>query len=383
MRSLARKRKIATSSKPASTRQRRRLHHSGNANKSRLVRNKGGRGLAASDNKSSGLPSEMAWRLGRKAAQDDPLAEGADAQQHVQEQWLRNSGLIRKTTAAGKQQAAMKAFLEGYFSVRRGESTPNWVLLPTHKKVAAVVMAMNEEQSIMSTIRELERLPLHEIIVVVNGSTDSSLMMARTSGKAVVLHYNEALGHDVGRAIGAKITNSDIVLFLDADIPISAEQLVPFVLAASRGVDVVLNDLSRHVGMFTDWDEVTIMKYFLNRSNNRDDLSVNSMTAIPHALTRKAIEIIGSANLAVPPKAQAIALQRGLRVGFGGSVNVFKRNRHRKDNVGMSNPISKLIMGDHLEALGWAMDEISPRLKYIDSRRDRVTGANKHNHPYL
>ncbi|WP_175532726.1 glycosyltransferase family 2 protein [Paenibacillus catalpae] len=335
--------------------------------------------------KSSRHRAMMAWRLGRRAAKDNPPADRADMQQHVQELWLRESGQIRRTTSGSKYDAAAKAFVAGYFSVTPDESSPNWVLLPTYKKVAAVVMAMNEEQSIMSTIRELERMPLHEIIVIVNGSTDSSLMTARTSGKAIILHYNEALGHDVGRAIGAKITTSDIVLFLDADIPVSAEQLVPFVLAISRGVDVALNDLSRYVGRFSDWDNVTILKHFLNRSNHRNDLSMNSMTAVPHALSRKAIEVIGFANLAIPPKAQAMAMQQGLLVGTGGSVNVFTKNRHRKDNVGVSNPISKLIIGDHLEALGWAMQEESPRLKYVDQlrRRECTKNVNKHNHSYL
>ncbi|WP_190276158.1 glycosyltransferase family 2 protein [Paenibacillus sp. JDR-2] len=327
----------------------------------------------------------MAWKLGRSAAQTALKEEGADLQQHVQELWLKESGLIRKATAVSKYIPVMKAFVDGYFSVRTSEESPNWVLLPTNKKVAAVVMAMNEELSILSIIQELERMPLHEIVVVVNGSTDSSFMMARTSSRAIILHYNEALGHDVGRAIGAKITTSDVVIFLDADIPVAAEQLLSFVRVTDRDMDVALNDLSRYVGMFSDWDEVSIMKYFLNRSNRRDDLNVNSMTAVPHALSRRAIEVIGFANLAVPPKAQAIALQRGLRIGIGGCINVFKRNRHRKDNVGVNNPISKLIMGDHLEALGWAMREESPRLKYTDHlrKRERVKGVNKHHHPDL
>ncbi|WP_336786069.1 glycosyltransferase family 2 protein [Paenibacillus sp. MMO-177] len=330
------------------------------------------------------LPT-LAWERGRNAAQTSSFDEEADLQQHVQELWLKESGLIRKATAAGKYIPVMKAFVDGCFSAHPLEATPNWVLLPTNKKVAAVVMAMNEELSILSTIRELERMPLHEIVVVVNGSTDSSFMMARTSSKAIILHYNEALGHDVGRAIGAKITTSDVVIFLDADIPVAAEQQLSFVTEVDRGLDVALNDLSRYIGMFSDWDEVSIMKYFLNRSNRRDDLNVNSMTAVPHALSRKAIEVIGSANLAVPPKAQAIALQRGLRIGIGGSIDVFKKNRHRKDNVGANNPISRLIMGDHLEALGWAMREENPRLKYTDHlrKRERAKGVNKHHYTDL
>ncbi|GMK43316.1 hypothetical protein PghCCS26_04430 [Paenibacillus glycanilyticus] len=326
-----------------------------------------------------------AWKLGRSAVQTVTMEKGADLQNHVQELWLKERGLIRKATAVGKYIPVMKAFVEGFFSVRPSDHSPDWVLLPTSKKTAAVVMAMNEELSILSTIQELERIPFHEIVVVVNGSTDSSFMMARTSSRAIILHYNEALGHDVGRAIGAKITTSDVVIFLDADIPVAAEQLLSFVRETDRGMDVALNDLSRYVGMFSEWDEVSIMKYFLNRSNRREDLSVNSMTAVPHALSRKAIEVIGSANLAVPPKAQAIALQRGLRIGIGGSIDVFKKNRHRKDNVGANNPISMLIMGDHLEALGWAMREENPRLKYTDHlrKRERAKDVNKHHHPDL
>ncbi|ACT02150.1 glycosyl transferase family 2 [Paenibacillus sp. JDR-2] len=380
MRSLARKRKTAYSTKPLTSRQRRRPNPAG-SRKSKPQKTK--RGIA--DRETNKQLTIMAWKLGRSAAQTALKEEGADLQQHVQELWLKESGLIRKATAVSKYIPVMKAFVDGYFSVRTSEESPNWVLLPTNKKVAAVVMAMNEELSILSIIQELERMPLHEIVVVVNGSTDSSFMMARTSSRAIILHYNEALGHDVGRAIGAKITTSDVVIFLDADIPVAAEQLLSFVRVTDRDMDVALNDLSRYVGMFSDWDEVSIMKYFLNRSNRRDDLNVNSMTAVPHALSRRAIEVIGFANLAVPPKAQAIALQRGLRIGIGGCINVFKRNRHRKDNVGVNNPISKLIMGDHLEALGWAMREESPRLKYTDHlrKRERVKGVNKHHHPDL
>ncbi|WP_336773079.1 glycosyltransferase family 2 protein [Paenibacillus sp. MMO-58] len=380
MRSLARKRKTAYSTKPLASRQRRRPNPAG-TRKSKPQKTK--RGLA--DRETNKQLTILAWRLGRSAAQTALMEERADLQQHAQELWHKESGLIRKASAVGKYIPVMKAFVEGYFSARSFDESPNWVLLPTNKKVAAVVMAMNEELSILSTIQELERMPLHEIVVVVNGSTDSSFMMARTSSRAIILHYNEALGHDVGRAIGAKITTSDIVIFLDADIPVAAEQLLSFVRVTDRDMDVALNDLSRYVGMFADWDEVSIMKYFLNRSNRRDDLNVNSMTAVPHALSRKAIEVIGFANLAVPPKAQAIALQRGLRIGIGGSINVFKRNRHRKDNVGASNPISKLIIGDHLEALGWAMREESPRLKYTDQlrKRERAKDVNKHHHPDL
>ncbi|MFX3635413.1 MAG: glycosyltransferase family 2 protein [Candidatus Pristimantibacillus sp.] len=311
-----------------------------------------------------------AWRQGRKAAEESPWQEGIDNQLHLQKLWIAYYNRSGTSISANKYAPIMKSFIEGYCS-KLGISPNNWVLLPTKKTVAAVVMAMNEEDSIASTLRQLERMPLNEIIVIINGSTDDSLGKARGSSKAVLLHYDKPLGHDVGRAVGAKVTVSDIVLFVDADIPLVAEQLISFIRRTELGMDVALNDLSPFIGKFMNRDEVTIVKEFLNRSVDRQDLSINSLTAVPHALSRMAIQLIGPANLAVPPKAQAIALLAGLRVGVGGSVDVISRNRIRKSNSGAGNQMARLIVGDHLEALDWVMKAQHPRLKFKDLSRVR------------
>ncbi|WP_155985663.1 glycosyltransferase family 2 protein [Paenibacillus gorillae] len=317
--------------------------------------------------------SQAAWRLGRSAAESGLIQQNEEEQLALQRHWaasLRQSG---KGAAADNYSSRMKSFLAGYFSVS-GRAAPNWLLLPTEKTVGAVVMAMNEEQSLKAAIEELERLPLQEIVIIVNGSTDNTLHNARNSGRAIVLHYTSPLGHDVGRAIGAKVSVSEVMLFVDADIPIDAEKLLSFIRRIDGGLDVALNDLSPFIGLFEGRDEVTMLKEFLNRSIQREDLSINSLTAVPHAMSRHAIETIGPANLAVPPKAQAIALKSGLRVGVGGSVDVITRNRVRNSNTGAGNEMIQLIVGDHMEALGWAMGSSEPRLTYADNVRMR--GSN-------
>lgn len=300
--------------------------------------------------------------------------ESADELQQLQRLW--HSYCLAAGGAASKSAylACMKAFIEGYFAAT-GTPAPNWVLLPTNQAVAAVVMAMNEEESMASMIQQLERLPLHEIVVVVNGSTDTTASKVRESGRAVLIHYAGALGHDVGRAVGARTTVSDIVLFVDADIPVAAEQLLPFIEAVAGGTDMVLNNLSSYMGNFSGRDEVMMMKEFVNRSVNRPDLTVNSLTAVPHALSRKAIEAIGAAQLAVPPKAQAIALRYGLKVGTASMVDVIRHNRLRPGNVGMGNHVARLIVGDHLEALEWMMKAGNARLQYTDGVRDRKSAG--------
>ncbi|SMF89444.1 Glycosyltransferases involved in cell wall biogenesis [Paenibacillus uliginis N3/975] len=247
----------------------------------------------------------------------------------------------------------------------------NRVLLPTDKTVAAIVMVMNEKDTILQVIEQLHRMTLHEIIFVVNGSTDESFEMIRNQSNAIIVHYQQALGHDVGRAIGAKLADSDILLFLDGDFPVLAEHLVPFIDAVERGMDIALNNISPYIGLFSGRDYVTTVKEFINRSMSREDLEANSLTAVPHAMRKEAARIIGYGNLAVPPKAQVIAMEKGLSINAPASVDVITRNRLRTRNVGPYNSVSDMIIGDHIEALKTVIDLKGPRLSFPDQIRHR------------
>lgn len=222
-----------------------------------------------------------------------------------------------------------------------------------------------------AVLSQLTRLPLAQIIVVVNGSTDRTLQAASRYNEVTVVHYPQALGHDIGRSIGAKLADTEILLFLDADIAISAEALIPFIRSIDRGTDVALNDITPFVGRFAVRDSVSILKEFLNRSLGRDDLRMNSMTAVPFALSRHAVDVIGASKLTVPPMAHALAIQNGLRVETAGQINVISSNKLRQSNMGLSNPVSRMITGDHWEALHEVMKLQGSRLHYPDLFRDR------------
>jgi glycosyltransferase involved in cell wall biosynthesis len=257
------------------------------------------------------------------------------------------------------------------FQSAAGVRLGNAVLVPTRKTIGAVVTAMNEEKAIPGVMEQLGRLPLDETIVVVNGSADQTFWSARKLSGGIVVHYVRPLGHDVGRAIGAKLARADIVLFLDGDFPIFAEHLVPFIHAVEKGTDVALNDITPYIDVFASRDPVTIVKEMLNRALGREELAANSLTAVPHALSRKALDTIGCANLMVPPKAQALAIRNGLRVDTAMSVDVISKNRVRDKNSGRDNPVSHLIVGDHLEALELLMRTDGARLRDADNIRNR------------
>ncbi|OKP97833.1 glycosyltransferase family A protein [Paenibacillus sp. P46E] len=217
--------------------------------------------------------------------------------------------------------------------------------------LSVIISARNEMRTLPGLLKQVQQLHPAEIIVVLNGCTDDSYKYTRLCKQATVVHCPESAGHDVGRALGAKLSRGDILLFLDGDMVISAPQLAIFAAAVDGGVDVALNDLDGLLPSFDLCDDVTRCKLYLNSVLGRSDLGVSSMTAVPHALSRRALERIGYRELMVPPKAQALSIIEQLRVEKAGTVNVIKHNRLRQGNIGAGNAMEQLIAGDHAEAL--------------------------------
>ncbi len=315
---------------------------------------------------------KRAYTAGRHAAASTGRTTLPDTDLHkvVNQDWHKWYSSIQRLPWAMYHSAANQ-FIEGYCQ-QSGQHANRWVLIPTNKTVSAIVTVMNEKETIPSILEQLHRLPLHEIIFVLNGSTDESFELIRNQSWATIIHYHSPLGHDVGRAVGAKLSESDILLFLDGDFPVLAEHLVPFIASVEQGTDIALNNITPYLGKFSDRDDVTTIKEFVNMSMQRDELEANSLTAVPHAMSRHAAQVIGYSNIAVPPLAQVIALKNGLKVSTPIQVDVISRNKLRKRNVGSNNSVSEMIIGDHIEAMKAAMNSKGPRLTYPDHIRNRL-----------
>ncbi|RUS44650.1 glycosyltransferase [Cohnella sp. AR92] len=235
--------------------------------------------------------------------------------------------------------------------------------------ISVIIPVMNERRTLARVIREAKRVhPGTEVIVVVNGSSDGSLQIARDSG-ARVLVFDRPLGHDVGRSVGAREALGQILLFIDADMVIPASQLRPFVDAVKNGTDVALNDYSGPTRQ-ESVHGVVLAKHALNSLLDRSDLMGASMTAVPHAISRKALETIGAASLSVPPLAHTMAIhsrlvvQRVKHVDVG-TLNPLRTRRERHHSL------EPLIVGDHLEAIQWLVSHTDNRGGYEDGSRQR------------
>ncbi|MFW5433798.1 glycosyltransferase family 2 protein [Paenibacillus apiarius] len=236
-----------------------------------------------------------------------------------------------------------------------------------HPVVSVIIPVMNERRTISRVIQEAARVhPQTEVIVVCNGTTDGSDRIAEAFGVRL-LRFPAPLGHDVGRTVGAQAAGGDILLFIDGDMIIRASQLQPFIEAVANGIDVALNNYSGPTNK-REVHRVVLAKHALNALLSRPDLKGTSLTAVPHAISRRALDTIGSEALSVPPLAHAMSIQRGLNVKAVHAVDVGKLNPIR---IQGSDPLEHMIQYDHMLAVRWIIEQTGARGGHSDLTRQR------------
>lgn len=235
--------------------------------------------------------------------------------------------------------------------------------------VSVIIPAMNEAGTIGKVIAGAREVHARcEVIVVVNGSADNTAEIALSLG-AHVIHFEQPLGHDVGRSVGAEAAKGEVLLFIDGDFVLKASQLRPFVAAVSHGTDVALNDYSGPVRQEFP-HPVVLSKHVLNIMLGRPDLKGCSLTAVPHALSRRALASLGSVLLSRPPLAHAQAVLEGLQVKAVHKVPVGRLNAVRPKQAG-TDPLREIILTDHLDAAGLVLQRRGERAGFIDGNRRR------------
>ncbi|NMO95229.1 glycosyltransferase [Paenibacillus lemnae] len=309
--------------------------------------------------------SRAAWMAGRRAGRSisDPQRASEAWTQWIEECSVPSKPLYRLLPALAQ------SFRDG-FEEGSGRNLEHPLLPEASRRTSAVICIHNEAEALPDIMTELKQMRLHEIIVVVHGCSDDSFTAARSFEGVTVIHVPERLSDEAARALGAKMSTGDNILFTSSDQRVPAEELGVFIAAASRGVDVALNDITARLPDFKDQDAVIRCRSFLNRMLDRDDLEANSMADIPHALTRRAIETIGTHNLAIPAKAHSLALVKGLRVESiypAGDFSNFGQGDSSRD----LKHDEAVTVGDHIEAVGGLMEELGPRLRWGNLPRSK------------
>ena len=139
-------------------------------------------------------------------------------------------------------------------------------------RIVAVVPALNEAPSIEAVVRGLlaqTAVPLAEVIVVDNGSTDDTGSIAQRAGARVVVEPKRGYGHACWAGVSAA-TDAEIVVLLDgdaADDPSDLPRVLAPLLAGQADLVVGSRALgSREPGsmtphqVFGNWLAATLMR---------------------------------------------------------------------------------------------------------------------------
>lgn len=140
--------------------------------------------------------------------------------------------------------------------------------------IAAIIPAYNEEKNIASVIRAFQKSPLiSEIIVVSDGSTDSTGAVAREEGARVIVQANA--GKAAAMTAGARATRAGILFFADADLlgftHTHIETVLSPMMNSGAGMTVGLRDrgplmwpLLQHVFLVIGGERAISRTHFLN-----------------------------------------------------------------------------------------------------------------------
>jgi glycosyltransferase involved in cell wall biosynthesis len=233
--------------------------------------------------------------------------------------------------------------------------------------IAAVIPALNEAKSIGLILYKLTLLPIDIIIPVVNGCTDYTRQIVETltqrsreNSKILPLFFEEALGIDVPRAIGAKKAldlGAKAIIFVDGDMRGNISQGIEQIIQSLKykGVDLALTDCYCNIDLESITDPlanlvISYRKKLNETLNLYNSIGIASPSHGPHGLSKKLITTIGFKPLAIPPLILTLAKINNLKIKIAADIPHDELGSSLKDLFHASN-IAQTIIGDCLEAM--------------------------------
>lgn len=239
---------------------------------------------------------------------------------------------------------------------------------------AAVIPAKNEEKSILAALTTILRLPINYIILVLNGCTDRTFELARSipDPRLHFLFFTEPLGIDIPRAVGALYARHLGVkgtLFVDGDMSGDIYQnLLNLIAAIESGVDVALTNCYPYITHRQKLAHLVLK--FRARLNRELDLyktlGLATPTHGPHALSERALEILPSEAIAIPPLTLFWAKKNSLNIKVATSIPHGALHSPRKHRC-HARLIGETIIGDCL--MGLALCQNIPLTRKIGKHK--------------
>lgn len=241
---------------------------------------------------------------------------------------------------------------------------------------AIVVPAYNEEEKIGLVIANLLKTSTDHIIVIVNGSHDNTLKIANEAAemfpKVKVFNFEEKLGIDVPRAIGAKIALSygvNAIGFVDGDMTGMFMREMDELLAevAEERLDLALTNCYEHrnflyaSGKEEVFNEILEWRVRLSRAFRiSSKVGVASPLHGPHVISAKLINSMPLDYLAIPPAVLAFAAKNKFKIGIAANIAHYRLESSNRGND-HNRDVRHTIVGDCIYALKLYKGETTDR----------------------
>ncbi|WP_213581440.1 hypothetical protein [Paenibacillus sp. J2TS4] len=231
-------------------------------------------------------------------------------------------------------------------------------------RTAAVLSISGHHPLLHSVLDELQKLSLNEIILVLRCKDDALSARLLSHSSSPVIVCEELENDDQARAAGARISSSDIILFLYPDRVIPADHLVQLIFVIASGADLALRDRNRSAfhRPFHIRNEDTVIREFVRMTLGRKDIEAHTLSVLPYALSRTAVERIGYDRLAEPFHALTDAIRLEMNIQSLASDGLPQISEEKQ---------GELRINGLLASLRAAMDLRGPRLRFRDSVRLR------------
>lgn len=240
--------------------------------------------------------------------------------------------------------------------------------------ITVVVPAKNEAGRISTVLQNLGTLPIDHIILVNNGSIDSTMREALQLRipKLQIIYFNECLGIDIPRAIGAKVAymlGSDVVLFVDGDMVGTFNENI---MELADGIllkhlDMALTNCypspPRHIERYNPTFQWRLK---LNQTLGLEKkLNLATPAHGPHAVSRHFLETVHFSELAVPPVSMALGRINRLKIDIATTIPHYQLGSSIKNKFHTSQIIDTIV-GDCLEAI--AVFHQEPRTRQFQNK---------------
>ncbi|MGG4454131.1 glycosyltransferase [Brevibacillus porteri] len=180
--------------------------------------------------------------------------------------------------------------------------------------VSVIIPISDNARNVKKLLSVVKRInPQTEVIVVCSEVSSHEAILSNVWGARVISTGLEVDSHEA-RAIGSAQARGDVVLFIDERIAMPLIYLKKYVTLVKKGSDVIITtcsdrSLSRR-GKCSPRSAYCLLNHLLGQKR----MGSASFENIPFALSRNALELIGSGTLCNPAVAMVQASVLGLKM---------------------------------------------------------------------